>query len=253
MRIDAPAPRDVPSLRTLWQEAFGDSSEFLDAFEKTAFSVSRCRCVFYADEPVAALYWFDCFCQGEKIAYLYAIATAKAYRGHGLCTTLMRDTHAYLKTNGYVGALLVPGGKSLFSFYEKIGYRRCTEIGEIHCLPAAEKRAIRQIGVDEYAKLRRSFLPLGGVLQEDENLAFLQTQATFWTGDGFLLAARCESEHLYGIELLGDCDAAAGIVSALACEDGVFRVPAKGKSFSMYLPLSSDRSTLPSYFGLAFD
>ena len=71
MKIDHPAFEQVPGLRQLWQEAFGDSDAFLDGFFDTGFSPRRCLCV-TDGEPVAAVYWFDCRFAGEKLAYLYA-------------------------------------------------------------------------------------------------------------------------------------------------------------------------------------
>ena len=32
MRMHNPAPEDIPGLRRLWQESFGDEEEFLDIF-----------------------------------------------------------------------------------------------------------------------------------------------------------------------------------------------------------------------------
>ena len=45
MTIDAPKKQDIPALKALWQEAFGDEEAFLDCFFSTAFSPKRCRCV----------------------------------------------------------------------------------------------------------------------------------------------------------------------------------------------------------------
>ena len=103
MTIDAPKPFHLPSLKALWKEAFGDTDAFLDTFEKSAFSYHRCRCVTDGDTGAAALYWFDCSYEEGRIAYLYAIATAKSHRGRGLCRALMEDTHKHLKKMGYSG------------------------------------------------------------------------------------------------------------------------------------------------------
>ena len=85
MTIDAPNVEQTAWLRRLWKEAFGDSDAFLDRFFTIAYSPDRCRCVTADGRVTAALYWFDCDCQGEKLAYLYAVATAQDCRGRGLC------------------------------------------------------------------------------------------------------------------------------------------------------------------------
>lgn len=252
MIIEAPKNAQLPTLRALWQEAFGDSDAFLDVFERTAFSPDRCRCLTLDNAPVAALYWFDCTCRGKCVAYLYAVATAKTHRGRGLCTALMADTHHHLKTQGYAGTLLVPGSRTLFDFYKKMGYVVCSHVAEFTCSAKDSPVEAREIDADTYAALRRKFLPTGGVIQEKESLAFLQTQAGFYVGKSFLLAARREGSRLQASELLGDVAVAPAILAALCCTEGKFRAPGNDRPFAMYRPLDPTAPP-PTYFGLAFD
>lgn len=252
MTIDTPRKSQIPALRALWQEAFGDSEAFLDCFFQVAFSPDRCRCLVIDDTPVAALYWFDCTCSRRRVAYLYAVATAKAYRGKGLCHALMADTHRHLAMLGYAGTMLVPGDPTLFTLYKKMGYAVCSHVTEFARCAASVPARVREIGIDDYAASRRRFLPRGGVLQERESLAFLQAQASLYAGEGFLLAARREGATLRGLELLGDASVAPGILAALGCREGHFRAPGSDKPFAMYRPLDA-AAMPPAYFGLAFD
>ncbi len=253
MTIDRPSPDLRPALRALWQEAFGDADAFLDSFEKYAFSEERCRCALIDGELAASLYWFDCSVRGERVAYLYAIATARAYRSQGVCSALMDDTHRHLSALGYSGAVLVPGERWLFDFYARRGYAVCGYIGEIHEVAAEVGVGLRSLDADGYAKLRRVFLPEGGVIQENENLGFLCAQAQLLTGDGFLLAARREGDSLVGLELLGDTASAPKILRTLGLERGVFRIPTGDEPFAMYRALGNSDTPAPTYFGLAFD
>ena len=84
MNINPPKITDIPKLRMLWQEVFGDSDEFLDAFFKTAFSPERAMAVYVNDKIVSMLYWFNCECWGKPMAYIYAVGTDIAYRGRGI-------------------------------------------------------------------------------------------------------------------------------------------------------------------------
>lgn len=252
MNIDAPFTSQFSDLRNLWQEAFGDTEEFLNAFEATAFSADRCRCLTANGKVVAALYWFDCLHMSRRMAYLYAVATAKAFRRQGMCHKLMENTHHHLKKLGYEGMILVPGNDTLFQLYESMGYRTCSQIRTFRCTGSAEKIHPCRIDKAEYAKLRRKLLPEGGVIQENENIDFLQTQAKFYAGSNFLLAAYEEGNTLYGVELLGDETVAPGIVQALGFTEGIFRTPGDGIPFAMYRPLS-EHNLPPTYFGLAFD
>lgn len=253
MIIDEPRESQMQCLRELWQEAFGDTEEFLDAFGQTAFSKERCRCVSTDGKVAAALYWFDCTLEDKPIAYLYAIATSRACQGRGICHELMENTHRHLGRLGYQGAVLVPGSKKLFRLYEEMGYRVCSGIREISCTASVQKVPLERISEAEYAEFRRKLLPEGGVVQENENLKFLQTQARIYAGPNVLLAAKVESGRLYGLELLGDETKAPEIVSALSCEGGIFRVPGTDKPFAMYRQLKESELPAPSYFGLAFD
>ena len=54
-----------------------------------------------------------------------------------------------------------------------------------------------------------------------------------------------------GYELLGDPDAASGILAALGFSDGIFRAPGD-TPFAMYLSLDGD-NTLPGYYAFALD
>lgn len=251
MHIDAPKKEQIPALRSLWTEAFGDTDPFLDAFFGTAFSPDRCLCLTEDGAVTAALYWFDCLTGGEKTAYLYAVATAASRRGHGLGKALMESTHAHLAAHGYTCAVLVPGERSLFGFYEKFGYRPFGGVRSFSCPAADQEIPLYEIGTDEYAHLRRQMIPAGGILQEGENLAFLSAQASFYKGDGFLLAASKDGTVLRGIELLGDAGNASHIVRTLGCSTGIFRTPGE-EPFAMILPLT-DGAVMPAYFGLAFD
>lgn len=252
MRIDSPKAKEIPQLWNLWQEAFGDDASFIASFQKTAFSQERCRCAFIADTLASMLFWFDCSCRGEKIAYLYAIATKKSHRGQGLCKALMNDTHNYLKKSGYSGAILVPGEQELFHFYSRLGYHSSTTIGELQCSASDKGIDLRKISAIEYRALRQFFLPDGAVIQENENMDFLSTMAEFYTSDKLLLAGRKIGEEFIGLELLGNTSYAPKVLHKLQCKKGKFRILSQERPFSMYYPFI-ESSLSPTYFGLAFD
>lgn len=249
MIIDKPASTEP--LRQLWKQAFGDPDTFLDSFFDLGFSPNRCRQITVDGTPAAALYWFDCLWNGKKIAYLYAVATDVSFRGNGLCRALMSDTHRHLQALGYSGAILVPGSKDLFRLYERLGYRTCCYLSEFIC-DAAEPIPLRQTSADEYAALRRAYLPQGGVVQEGPLLAFLGSQVSFYAGKDFLLCAAVDGDTLTVPELLGNISAASGIVAALGAPQGRFRTPGAEKPFAMYYPLTCSQDE-PSYFALALD
>ena len=253
MTINAPKATQLTSLWDLWKNSFGDSDEFIECFRRTAFSDRRCRCISIGDETVASLYWFDCTYLGERVAYIYAVSTAEEYRGRGLGKKLMEDTHEHLAQSGYAGAILVPSSPSLFEFYRNLGYATCSEIREFTRLAEKAPIYIEEITAGEYTRLRKSLLPYGSVIQENESIDFLNTQARLYKGEDFILAAKTQGQTLCGAELLGNTECARRIVSALGCYKGEFRTAGLGRPFAMYLPLKNYDSPAPSYFGLAFD
>ena len=237
-------------LKVLWQRCFSDSPEDTNRFFETAYSPQRCQVWQEGEAVAAALHWLDCQLEGQKLAYLYAVGTDPAFRGRGLCRQLMERTHAQLKAQGYVGCVLYPANAGLRQMYGKMGYENCGGMSQIQ-VQAGHPVAIRPIGAEEYAALRRKLLPPGGVVQEGAHLRFLQTYAQLYAGEDFLLAAVREGDQLHGLELLGNADRAAGITAALGCQGGSFRTPGR-EEFAMFCPLCPD-AIAPAYFGLVFD
>lgn len=240
----------VSGLRRLWRQAFGDTEEFLDLFFARAFSPERCLWSEDEGRITAALYWLDCEYRGGKIAYVYAVATDEALRGRGLCRSLMEKLHNVLTSRGYAGSILVPGEPGLVKLYEKLGYRLCGGIREIRCKAAEGSTALTPIGPAEYARLRRSLLPEGGVIQEGENLAFLEKLGRFYAGDGFCLWAAPGCGTVTG-ELLGDTEKAPAITAALGAKGCIFHTPGNDRNFAMYRPITD--APAPTYLGFAFD
>ncbi len=244
-------PRETGTLRQLWQEAFGDEDAFLDSFFTTAFSPERCLCAKSGECLLGTLYWLDVEVCGQKWAYLYAVATAVHSRGKGVCHALMAAAHEKLEHEGYAGTILVPGTPALGGLYKAMGYGFFGGIREISCEPSGLPLEVKAVDKDTYAALRRKHLLPGGVVQEGENLEFLQTQARLYAGEGFVMAARHTQGELFALEFLGDEMLCPGVLKGLSCEKGVFRMPGE-KSFAMYRALQENIKA-PTYFGFAFD
>ena len=252
MKTDHPSLCHRNQMRKLWQDAFGDTDAFLDLFYITAYAPDRCLGIFIAEELAAALYWIDCHIQDQKLAYIYAVVTAPAHRGKGLCRKLMADTHELLKSRGYSGSILVPQKESLRQMYVGMGYQDAGGLTVFSCEAGTDPIPLRAVGPQEFAALRRSLLPENAVIQEGEGLDFLAQQLQFYAGDDVLLAAYAENGTLHGIELLGNRNAAPGILKALDIPQGIFRTPGHNQPFAMFHPLAND-AICPKYFGFAFD
>ena len=244
MNLNYPTPDLVPALRQLWKEAFGDTDSFLDKFYGIAFDPQRCLCATVDGEVAAMAYWFDC---GEY-AYIYAVATAKKHRSKGISHALMARIHEILTSRGYAGCILVPGEESLRQFYAGMGYENCGGVQEFDA-EAGVPLPLRKLEISEYAALRRNYLPQGGVVQEDVNLDFLASWATFYEGENVLAAAVWEDGKLLVLDLLGDVEKAPGVVAALGAKTGWFRSPGQ-TPFAMHRPLNQNKP--PKYFAFCF-
>ena len=249
MNIDYPKPQHLLQLKNLWQTAFEDDDRFTEHFFSTGYRPRCCRILTVENTLAAMLFWFPCQCDDRPVAYLYGIATAPAFRKQGLCRTLMEDTHTLLKKEGYAGAVLVPGSAGLFSMYASFGYIPFGGMDIIKALPQKGTLSLRELSAEEYLRLRRTYLPPRGVLQEDI-LPFFPGQAKLFAGSDFLLAAEIDGTALRGLELLGNADRTGEILNALGVSEGTFRVPGQSP-FAMFLPL--EEMAAPGYFGLAFD
>lgn len=243
---------DCEQLKALWQRSFGDEASFIDGFFATAYAPERCQFLQEGTRITAALYWLDTEYAGRKYAYIYGVATHPDYRGRGLCRNLMLKTHEQLRGEHYAGALLVPGTGALRQMYAKMGYRNRTTLSQFSCKAGERPVPVRRISVEEYAHLRRNYLPKGGVIQEGENLAYLRTFAQCYAGEDFVMAAEIDEEELRVMELLGDSSQAPSILKALGYSSGSFRTPGDEFPFAMIYPLQ-EGTPIPTYFGLAFD
>ena len=244
MKFDHPTLAQIASLRQLWKEAFGDTDSFLDTFYTTAFDPRRSLCATVDGEIAAMAYWFDC----DEYAYIYAVATAKKHRGKGICHKLMAHIHSILTQAGYLGCILVPGEESLRQFYAGMGYENCGGVHEFDAV-AGNPLPLRKLEIPEYATLRRTYLPAGGVIQEGVSLDFLASWATFYQGENVLAAAVWEEGKLLVLDLLGDVQKAPGVVAALGAETGWFRSPGQ-TPFAMHRPLNQNKP--PKYFAFCF-
>ena len=235
----------------LWQLAFGDGEEFIRLFFETAYDPDKCLYLTEDDQITAALYWLDCEYRGQKQAYIYAVATHPGHRGKGLCRKLMDKAHTRLTQQGYTAALLRPADEGLRRMYEKMGYRTCSTVTEFTCT-ASEEVPIRALSPEEYARIRRQYLPEGGVIQEDASIRYLAAYADLYAGEDFLLAGSFYDGNFVGMELLGNRQAAPGILAALGHDSGRFRCPGEDIPFAMFLPLA-ENAAQPGYLGLVFD
>ena len=74
--------------------------------------------------------------------YLYALTTDQAARGQGLLRTLLRETAALAKKQGYIGLCLLPADDALRSAYRRMGFTEERPAGGAPLITAATDLAL---------------------------------------------------------------------------------------------------------------
>ena len=114
----------------LWQEAFGDSEEFILSFlNGYLIPEYNVPVVVVGGRIVSALYLveFELYSEMKIIgncAYLFAAATLEKYRGRGYMSALMKYSAELYKNRGVSAIFLFPqeGSEKLFGFYSQFGF-----------------------------------------------------------------------------------------------------------------------------------
>ena len=247
-----PSTEDLPVLKGLWKEAFGDEDDVIEDFFTKGFSKEKALCIFENSEPISVVYWFDCECYDKKTAYVYGVATRKSHRGKGLGTTLMKSVHESLKSSGYFGVILVPEKPTLFDFYKRIGYKNCAYVYESIFKASDDKEKFKIVNADEYFLERQKYLEDGGITLSDDAFGFLDSLVYFYVGDDFVAAIKNDTDDLFCVEFLGNREKIKGFINSTGYAEGVFRLKGNDKPFAMFLPLEENVSE-PQYLGFAFD
>ena len=106
---------------SLWQEAFGDSEEYISFFldECPSYDIVG---YFIDDRLVSMFFLLEGAISDYKCKYLYAACTAPEHRKKGIMEKLISFAKTYCKDSGYDGIFLVPANEKLYSYYSKLGF-----------------------------------------------------------------------------------------------------------------------------------
>ena len=259
---------DIPALKALWCNVFGDADAFVDAFMEMFFDNSVCVLA-EVGESLAAMGFLlpvgflrtpdrdDISC-----GMIYAVATEPSMRGKGCGEAVTRGLLDAASEEGTGAVVLCPAEETLFDYYsQRVGLESafcCTE-ERISILPGDATR-LQRVTVAEYIKVRESILKNTPHITFDERCFEYQGQLG---GDGGLFTADCgEGEPCCAavevcngvvriVELLGDGEKLLhAIAQKFTAENYFVRRPGTDKRFGMInagIPLQN------AWFGLAFD
>ena len=122
--ITNPSEKDIPSLRKLWKDIFGDDDSYLDLFFRVKYNPELTFIIKENEEIVAMLYAeINTLVKNDKKlkgAYLCGIATKESARGKGYASKLIDYT---LKSHKAIDVFyLIPAEESLFDYYKRFGF-----------------------------------------------------------------------------------------------------------------------------------
>lgn len=118
---------DRNNIIKLWHEAFGDSEAEIEFFLNNRY-IPQNTLVCEADGKIASMLFLlegNMSIKGKDYPsyYLYAACTLNEYRGIGYMTSLLEFAKETAQKRGYYFICLLPAQKSLYSYYEKFGYK----------------------------------------------------------------------------------------------------------------------------------
>ncbi len=118
---------DVPALKQIWRECFGDSDEYIDCFFDDLFRDEDMAVGDDGSGPVCMAALLPCtLVLGDRsmpISYLYAMSTLPAVQGRGYASELLAFAARHCRDRGDAGIALMPADKGLLEFYKRFGYK----------------------------------------------------------------------------------------------------------------------------------
>lgn len=232
-------------MKTLWQNLFGDSTEYIENFFLAAKPLETGLCAFDGEILAGMLFSLPGVFVLEGKAYdgryLYAVSTDPAYRRQGVMTDLEAEACRQAAGEGARCMVLVPADAGLFSMYEKLGYRTRFRLSRTRIpAPVCPKARLSPCPMEEFLAMRREmlrrlesyfdFYPDMGEYRYREfagtGREILRAETPY--GTGYLAGHPEEKEYLIEETSLGG-NALAQAAGELACRYGVKRVVSTGR------------------------
>ena len=122
MQICKAETNDLPVLKQMWVDIFGDSSRFAE-FALNLCSTDEIYIVKENDEIASmTVAGVDLFACGKKGFYIYGLCTKPQFEGRGFAKHLVNYICETKLSSGYDFVLTQPATEKLFDFYRKLGF-----------------------------------------------------------------------------------------------------------------------------------
>lgn len=223
---------DIPALKELWAISFNDPEPYVDFYFSQGFRAEDTLVDTEHHAPVAMLSLLPAAHGVARCGYIYAAATAPAYRRQGRMERLLAFAREEAANRGYRALLLCPADDALFGYYAKLGYTILLSHRVVRMpVETADTQEVYPCTPEEYARWRSDWKTL--FLSSPYDLYALREAAYSGTlylqGTGFHAAVLPRGDALFIRELLAAPEAAAYAVAALAghtaCSEVILRLP----------------------------
>ena len=240
-RIRTWTAEDRPQLKALWQIAFGDSENYIDAFMESFLKPDTCLVAEQDSKVVSAMYILSSleFHLKRKTVlsagYTYALATLPEYRGRGIGSAVYKACSDLILKSSDISCVL-PAQSDLYPFYEEssgakpVSFVRESVFSRADLEKAEPFRAMRVTAID-YSRMRDA------LLSDKPHVSFPDAFFTMMESSGMefmmLESGLAAAETIDGIcyirELLDPTDntlrSAAGVAYWCSAEQYVVRTP----------------------------
>lgn len=147
-------------ITALWQEAFGDTEEFVNFMLDGALSDAYFFAAQQNNTLCSMFFLVGIKCKTETAhkdgVYIYAVATKKELRGKGIFPKLFSFATDFVKTLGVKFVLCKPSSQKLFDYYARLGFENVCFSRDIQIKP--EKSGYNFVEQDFCEKLYGIYL-----------------------------------------------------------------------------------------------
>lgn len=260
------APGDIPAMKALWADVFGDSREFIDGFFRLLPGAGWGVAAVCGGELAAMAYVLSGISvNGNKCAYIYAVATREEFRGLGLGAGAVRKCAELAREEGCAVVCTSPADLPLYGWYGRVlGTAAAAYTSELRLeagKSAEPAAAAADVSYAEYNRLRETLLSGTPHAVFSDGFAAIEEMLCRAYGGGLckigggIAACYVEDGVLCVRELLcrdGELrSCAAGLMARFGCASAAVRVAGRAQPLIAAAPAAA----LPEGFvwGLALD